>query len=149
MEKYTKLLLCSALFVTAPSLHANTTYTVTSTDDNGGVNPALHAATGTLRQAIVDSNADGGAQNIVQFDLGGSGPFTITVTPGKPLPSITSNLSIDGFSQPGAAANTNTPNMGGSNAQLMIDIDGGNAVDNAFVVGGSGETGRASCRERV
>ena len=34
------------------------TFTVTNTGDNGGVNPAPGAGTGTLRQAIVDANAN-------------------------------------------------------------------------------------------
>ena len=34
------------------------TYVVTNTGDNGGIDPLPHANTGTLRQAIVDANAD-------------------------------------------------------------------------------------------
>src|SRR6188768_3093770 len=34
------------------------TWWVTNTGDNGGVNPAPLAGTGTLRQAIIDANAD-------------------------------------------------------------------------------------------
>ena len=80
---------------------------VSNTGDNGGANPAAHAGTGTLRQAIIDSNADGGAQNIIEFDIPGTGPFVITIA--TQLPIITSNVGIDGFSQSGTLANTNLP----------------------------------------
>jgi hypothetical protein len=54
------------------------TYTVTNTGDNGGVNPATGAGTGTLRQAIVDANAahTGTAANpdLIQFNLSASDP---------------------------------------------------------------------------
>ena len=40
------------------------TFTVTNTGDNGGVNPAPGAGTGTLRQAIIDANATAGADTI-------------------------------------------------------------------------------------
>jgi hypothetical protein len=46
------------------STTAQTTFTVTNTGDNGGVNPAIGAGTGTLRQAIVDANGTAGADNI-------------------------------------------------------------------------------------
>jgi parallel beta-helix repeat protein len=39
-------------------------FTVTSSGDNGGVNPAPFAGTGTLRQAIIDANATPGAETI-------------------------------------------------------------------------------------
>ena len=123
------------LFAVSPIATA-TMYTVTNTGDNGGVNPAAHAGTGTLRQAIIDSNSDGGTQNVIEFDIPGTGPFVITVV--TPLPMITSNVGIDGFSQPGTLANTNLPDEGGLNSQLMIEIDGGETVGTGFYVNGSG-----------
>ena len=45
------------------------TFTVTNTGDNGGVDPAPNAGTGTLRQAIVDANATAGTNQIV-FHIG-------------------------------------------------------------------------------
>ena len=41
-----------------------TTFSVTDTGDNGGVNPAPNVGTGTLRQAIVDANNNAGADTI-------------------------------------------------------------------------------------
>src|SRR5262245_47702218 len=49
------------------------TFVVTSTGDNGGVNPAPGAGTGTLRQALVDADAanTGTAANpdLIQFNI--------------------------------------------------------------------------------
>jgi hypothetical protein len=49
------------------------TYLVTNTGDNNGINPAVGAGTGTLRQAIVDANAanTGTASNpdLIQFNI--------------------------------------------------------------------------------
>jgi len=70
------------------------TYTVTSNGDNGGVNPAPFSGTGTLRQAIVDANANPGA-DIISFNTGFS-PFTISVL--SSLPAITETVTIDGTS---------------------------------------------------
>ena len=44
------------------------TFTVTNIGDNGGGNPAPNAGTGTLRQAIIDANANPGADTIVFSD---------------------------------------------------------------------------------
>ena len=135
--------LIGAVLASVASFAAATTYTVTNTGDNGGTNPAVHAGTGTLRQAIVDSNADGGLQNLIQFNISGTGPFDIAITSGKPLPFITSNVSIDGFSQTGTIANTHTPDDGGLDAHLMIEIDGGNAVGYGFYVNAAVSAGLA------
>ena len=134
MKIYTLLASATLLLAGAPVARA-TTYTVTNTGDNGGMNPVPHAGTGTLRQAIVDSNSDGGVQNIVYFNIPGTGPQTITLA--NQLPAITSNVGIDGFSQPGTIANSNTPDQGPLNTTLMIEISGGNAVSNGFYVNGS------------
>jgi hypothetical protein len=75
-----------------------------------------------LRAAIEELNALGPDTTPyhIEFDLAGTGPFTIT--PGSPLPDITVPLEIDGETQPGAACPTNsTP------ATLMIVLDGTNA----------------------
>src|SRR5262249_28854451 len=58
------------------SVPSGMTFTVVNTLDNGGVNPAVGAGTGTLRQAIVDSNANdpGNSRNEIDFQISGSGP---------------------------------------------------------------------------
>ena len=61
-------------------------FTVVNTDDNGGVNPAPLAGTGTLRQAIIDSDATPGA-NVIDFNIGGGGHQVIALASG--LPALT------------------------------------------------------------
>jgi len=103
-------------------------FTVTNTGDNGGVNPGANAGTGTLRQAIIDANAAAGADTI-NFNIPGAGVQTINLN--AVLPSITSQINIDGFSQPGATANTLTS---GSNANLLIELNGAGAGNSAGIV---------------
>ena len=92
---------------------AAATFTVTSTADAGP---------GTLRQAILDANAVADADTI-EFNIVGSGVHTIV--PASALPTITHPVTIDGYTQPGATPNTNGPQLG-TNAQLMIEVDGTN-----------------------
>ena len=87
------------------------TYTVTTTADSGA---------GSLRQAIMDANANAGADTIA-FNVVGGGVQTIA--PATALPTITDAVTINGYSQSGASANTNAPNQG-TNAVLRIEIDG-------------------------
>ena len=74
------------------------TFTVSNTGDNGGVNPAPLAGTGTLRQALVDANANPGP-DAINFGIAGPSPHTISIL--SQLPLITGPLTIDGTSQPG------------------------------------------------
>ncbi len=90
-----------------------TTYTVTTTADTGP---------GSLRQAITDANGNVGADTI-EFNILGSGVQTIA--PASALPKITDGVTIDGYTQPGASANTNAPDQG-TNAVILIEIDGTN-----------------------
>jgi hypothetical protein len=78
------------------------------------------AGAGTLRQAILDANANPGADTI-QFNIVGSGVHTIA--PASALPPITDPVTIDGYTQPGSSANTN-PTSQGLNTVLRIEIDG-------------------------
>jgi hypothetical protein len=66
------------------------TFTVTRNTDSGP---------GSLRQAILDSNAATGVTNTIDFDI--PGPGEPTIAPVSPLPMITNPVWIDGFSQPG------------------------------------------------
>lgn len=104
------------------------TFTVTNTGDNGGVNPMAFAGTGTLRQAIVDSNNNPGADTIA-FNIPGAGPHTIM--PQAQLTSVTDAVTIDGYTQPGASPNTH-PLSQADNAVLKIELDGTNAGVNAI-----------------
>ena len=62
----------------------------------------------------------------IAFDIPGVGPFTIEPT--AQLPTITSPVTIDGYSQPGAHPNTNGPRQA-DNAALLIELDGSAVAD--------------------
>ncbi len=95
-------------------------FVVTNTGDNGGVNPQPGAGTGTLRQAIIDSDSSNTTgTNTIDFDIPGSGVQTIE--PLTPLPTIVEPTAIDGYSQPGASPNTLTV---GDNAVILIALNG-------------------------
>jgi streptogramin lyase len=79
------------------------TYVVTTTADSGA---------GSLRQAILNANANLGTDTIT-FQVPGSGIHVIQ--PASPLPQITDPLVIDGTSQPGYAGSP------------LIQLDGTNA----------------------
>src|SRR5438105_2168429 len=100
----------------AISPQATTTFIVNSTADPGtGV---CDDAECTLREAIAAANAHAGTDTIV-FNIPGTGPHTIR--PISHLPSLTSPVTIDGYTQPGASANTLAD---GDNAVLTIELDG-------------------------
>lgn len=108
------------------------TFTVTNTGDNGGVNPAPNAGTGTLRQAIIDANATAGDDQI-NFSIPGSGAHTITLA--GQLPGVSGNLVINGSTQGGYLFNTHAPDQGGINSQPMIEIDGNSQTYGFFIAG--------------
>jgi len=99
-----------------------TTLVVTNTGDNGGVNPAPNAGTGTLRQAIVDANANPDFSYITFNIPNGSNCVHIIMPVTQDLPAIQYGTRIDGFTQPGSAPNTRSV---GDNASRCIVLDGG------------------------
>ena len=114
------------LLLAAASSFANT-YTVTSTADSGA---------GTLRQAVLDANANAGPDNI-HFNIAGSGVHTITLA--SPLAALTSPVTIDGYTQSGASPNTQ-PFGQGLNTVLRIQVTGGAGVGTCFIVQASDTT---------
>jgi hypothetical protein len=80
---------------------------VTNTNDSGA---------GSLRQAILDSNANP-VDNIIGFNIPGACPRTIAVN--TELPAITDAVSIRGYTQPGSS-----PNGSGliDNATLCVEL---------------------------
>ena len=115
------------------------TFWVTNTGDNGGVNPVAGAGTGTLRQGIIDADAAGGGTaahpdqidfNIPSTDPGyRSSTRSFLIMPTSALPVITDVMFIDGTSEPGF---TGTPNIvvngglaGNGNG---LDITAGNST---------------------
>jgi len=95
--------------------HANT-FTVTTTADGGS---------GSLRQAIIDANAmtvtGGGAcvPHSIVFAIPGDAPHTIQ--PLSELPPLAISITMNAYTQPGAAENTLDQ---GDNAVLGIELDG-------------------------
>ena len=137
------LLVASALlFMTlfsVPVAHA-ATFTVNSvadTPDAVAGDGLCDDGTGgcTLRAAIEESNASVGVLDTIAFAIPGSGPHTIS--PGSALPTITDSVIIDGYTQPGASANTLAL---GSDAVLLIELDGSSAAAGAnglYITAGS------------
>jgi hypothetical protein len=110
-----------ALLLAASAATGNT-YTVTTNADSGA---------GSLRQAILDANANPGTDTIA-FNIVGSGVHTIA--PASALAKLTSPVTIDGYTQPGASPNTNPPEQG-LNSVLRIEIDCTNAGTYCLVIG--------------
>jgi parallel beta-helix repeat protein len=89
---------------------------VSNTNDSGA---------GSLRQAILDSNATNSLDTIT-FQISGSGVHTIT--PLTPLPPLTDPVVLDGTTQPGYAG------------QPLVELNGASAGNNAglrVLAGGS------------
>jgi len=118
----------ATLWILSASALAAATFTVTNTDDSGP---------GSLRQAILDAEAAGGADTIV-FAIPGAGVHTIT--PLSLLPIISQPLTIDGYTQPGSSPNTNP--TGALNTVLQIEIDGTTAPNRCITIGSSDVTVR-------
>ena len=109
--------------------------TVTGTGD------AINANDGqvTLREAITAANRNANVgdaigvgaygADTIDFDIPGAGVQTIRPT--SALPTITDPLTIDGYTQPGSAPNTN-PVGQGLNGTPLIEIDGEDAGDVRF-----------------
>src|SRR5262245_27374800 len=81
-------------------------FVVTNLKDSGN---------GSLRQAILDANAQPVGTDTIQFNLKGTGVQTIA--PLSALPAVSGPVVIDGYSQPGAAAATAT-----TPAVLVIEL---------------------------
>lgn len=96
-------LLMLAIVLIAPTLAAQapqaTVFTVTNTHDSG---------MGSLRQAILDANANAG-DDTVNFNIPGSGPHVIALT--AALPELTGPLDINGLTQSGAACDVWPPTL--------------------------------------
>jgi len=101
-------LIASALALSTPmESHALVPAVVTNLNDSGA---------GSLRQAIEDANDPALTVDEVTFDIAGAGRQVIT--PLTDLPDITAPVTIDGYTQPGAAPATNQ-----NDADPLIVID--------------------------
>jgi hypothetical protein len=108
---------------------AGTVFTVTSASDSG---------LGSLRQAILDANANPGADEI-RFAIG-SGAKTISVVSGA-LPSITDTVTIDGTTQPGfkGVPLVRLDNGTGNTSVPGLDLAAGSSAVRGLVVTGFGD----------
>ena len=129
-----RLPLALLALLAASSLSA-ATFTVTSTSDSGA---------GSLRQAIVDANANPGADTIA-FNITGAGVQTIALSSSLPMASVTGGLTVDGTTQPGyagtplialACANTNVSAFNFTAAGTVLGLSIGGC--GAGVLAGSG-----------
>jgi hypothetical protein len=104
------------------------TLTVTNTNDSGP---------GSLRAALAAADASNspGADTIL-FKITGTGPYVIS--PSSALPPVTRPTVINGYSEPGAHANSLSI---GDNAIIQIEIDGSSSGGaNGLVLTGGGST---------
>lgn len=139
-------------FCTLLSLHSTAAtaavFLVDTTSDDGGAPFQLcdgDAGNGncSLRGAILRANASSGADTLT-FAIPASDPGYVAATahwriaPASSLPLIADDLTIDGYSQPGALANTLTPEAGGSNARLKIELHGFGTTSQAGLDVGNG-----------
>ena len=107
----------------------------------------------TLREAIVASNTDtasgalageciaGSGDDIINFNIAGAGVRTIV--PLSQLPPIEAKVDINGYSQPGATANTAIA-PAALNGNLLIEIDGTNVANYALLFDGDTAGGAGS-----
>jgi hypothetical protein len=111
--------------------HALATFTVTT------VNDVINAGDGvmSLREAIIAANGAAGADTIV-FNIPGAGLHTINLI--SALPVITGRVTIDGYTETGASANTLAV---GNNAVLLIELNGASAGAASGLTLGAGSDG--------
>jgi hypothetical protein len=133
------LILVCLLLVQGSALNAHAgVFTVTNANDGGS---------GSLRAAIQAANSMPGLDTIA-FNIPGNDPncalipghgtvCTITVTGTM---TITDPVIIDGYTQPGSSPNTNPITMG-TNAVLLIELDGLGFGVNALFFNGANSSG--------
>jgi hypothetical protein len=99
--------------------------TVTSSGDD--------AVSATLRTAINTANTDANATTI-NFNIAGGCPQVIVLS--SPLPDVTANTTINGFSEPGSRPNSQYVSYDG---QICVILRAANSsVDHALRVSGAG-----------
>ena len=125
MRRFAALLLGLGLSEAGPAA----TFTVTNTNDTGP---------GSLRQALLDANANAGLDTIA-FNVSGAGcdgSGVCTITTASSLPTISSPVVIDGYTQPGSSPNTNP--QGALNTVLKVVLSGANLGQPAILISGTG-----------
>ena len=125
--------------VIAVSTVPGTTFTVVNTNDSGP---------GSFRQAILNVNAALTVGDTIRFAITNS---TTTIAPASALPAITDPVTIDGYSQAGAVANTSATafngvlpvrlvgNSAGAGANGLLITAGNSTVRGLMITGFSGD----------
>ena len=148
-----KFALCTLCLAAMSFVHAALAATVTVNSSSD-----VFAADGacTLREALQATNTNLAvngdcvagqsvpAIDLIAFAIPGSGPHVITPT--GYIGSIAESLVIDGMTQPGAVPNTATPDQGGLNGTLAIEISGANCNGCNFPIGFALTSGEAAFR---
>lgn len=118
-----KTLLASVALACATTAAA-ATLTVLNTADSGP---------GSLRQAILDSNASPGVVDSIAFNITGAGcagvPAVCTIKPVTALDAVADPVIIDGYTQPGSSPNTLAV---GDDAVLLVELDGSQVGGNGI-----------------
>ncbi len=136
------LTMCVTL-ATAPAAN----FTVTNTNDAGP---------GSLRQALLDSQPAGA--DVIQFNIPGAGPHQIV--PLSELPFLNGQVTLDGFTQPGASPNTLATGMdaqwriqlgeiGATSPRLLVCIRGTNVIRGLDFAGGKVGVDLSSANDSV
>jgi hypothetical protein len=130
--------------IAANPAHASTTFTVNQTGDAPDAFTTSNTCDtdvftggdqGTLRAAIGQANATFGA-DAINFAIPGTGVKTISVgaTGFGALPTITEQVSINGYTQPGSSPNTKAV---GNDAVLKIELAGNGQTGTALDISNS------------
>ena len=132
-------LAAAVLFFSLAAHAAGQVVTVNDTGDSS--NPCAASGTGTctLRDAITYANSQ--VESTIVFGIAGAGVHTIA--PASALPTIVKRVTIEGYSQPGSSPSSSPPEQG-SNAVILIEIDGtntGGAFDGRVIGVGAGSNG--------
>ncbi|MGE5096946.1 MAG: choice-of-anchor D domain-containing protein [Betaproteobacteria bacterium] len=126
---FKRFVAAAAVLAAAMAGTAHAQFVVTNTNDSGA---------GSLRQAMLDANASCisvPSNPAISFNIAGTGPFAIR--PLSPLPSIAcAATTIDGYTQPGSAPNTSS--SGGTNARILVDVDGSQCAVRTLPCTGAG-----------
>jgi hypothetical protein len=128
----------SAGFLLTAFFGFSATFTVTNTNDSGP---------GSLRQAILDANANPGP-DVIEFNIAGAGPHVITPAAGG-LPFIQDAVTISGYTQPGSTQGSMATRaiqivlngaLAGAGANGLV-VDADNVTISGLAINGFGVNG--------
>jgi hypothetical protein len=118
------------------TITVNTAHDTNSAGTTLSLRQAIEISNGTLAISSLTSSQQGlvsgalSTPNTIDFNIPSSQGPIYDIALSSALPAITSPVILNGYSQPGASANTNGPGLA-DNAVLNIEIDGTNAGSGA------------------